>query len=515
MQNVINRGLKLGKLLLASRALSKATDEDQQRRARKALMEQFANARGVMMKVGQLIAAADETDGEMSPLVTSIEPLPLEVMLPAIEQSLGCAWHEVFKSIDESRAAASLGQVHHAVLLNNESVAIKVQYPGISKAIDAEMTILGLMPKAGPVKKWNFDLDGYRQALKENMALELDYHHETQQQSYFLNNLKMESVVIPAVYSDLCSETLLVQSWEEGVFIDQVASWPLADREQAAKTLLGLLLKSLFSQRLLHGDPHRGNSYFRHHAINGVEMVLMDFGCTVELTEQQSMALLKLILASKEKSSDTPIDCFSEMGFDAEKLSQIEVYLPKLCLYLFAPFLEDKVFHIPQWDVGKRITDLLAEDRWWFRSAGPANLIFIMRAFQGLVQQLQTLKVSINWWQVLTEVLPAELINKARNYECAVVNTEHQSKQPTIATIANVLKVKVTRQNKPLVEVTLPADAVLQLGMFIPDDVQEKLEQASEININDIISKVRKSGVAAQMVFDFDDGDKHYQIWLE
>lgn len=514
MQNVINRSWKLGKLMLNARSLAKATDEEQQKRARKALMEQFADARGVMMKVGQLIAAAGETDGELAPLITSIDPLSLEEMLPAIERSLGCTWTEVFKSIDESKAAASLGQVHHAVLLNNESVAIKVQYPNIAKAIDAEMTILGLMPKAGPVKKWNFDLDGYRQALKQNMALELDYRHEAQQQSYFINHLKMPTVVVPSIYNELCSETLLVQSWEEGVFINQVANWPIAEREQAAKTLLGLLLKSLFQQKLLHGDPHRGNSYFRH-AKSGVEMVLMDYGCTVELTEQQSLALLKLIIASKEKSTDFPINYFSAMGFDANKLAKIEAYLPKLCQYLFEPFVEDKIFHLPQWNVGKRITDLLADERWWFRSAGPANLIFIMRAFQGLVQQLETLKVSINWWQVLTDVLPAELINKARNYQCPEALMHKQSTAAAMNAIADVLKVKVTRQNNPLVEVTLPADAVLQLASFIPEDVLQKLEQASNINIDDIISRVRKSGIAAQTVFDFDDGEKHYLIWLE
>lgn len=514
MQNVINRSWKLGKLALSARALSKETDENQQRRARKALMQQFADARGVMMKVGQLIAAADEGNDELSPLITSIEPLPLSHILPAIESALGCDWEEVFKSIDESQAAASLGQVHRAVLLNNEQVAVKIQYPDIQKAIDAEMTILGLMPKAGPVKKWNFDLDGYRQALKQNMALELDYRHEARQQSEFKQNLQLPSVVIPRVYDDLSSETLLVQSWEDGVFLDQTVNWPVPLRKRIAETLLGLLLKSLFETRLLHADPHRGNSYFRHHGVDDIEMVLMDFGCTVELTEQQSLSLLKLMLATREKSSGLPINYFAAMGFDAKKLSQIESFLPKLSMYLFEPFLEDKIFHVPQWFLGKKITELLADERWWFRSAGPANLIFIMRAFQGLTQQLETLKVSINWWQVLTDVLSEDLLDRARKYECEPVSS-NVTKRVAIDTIANRLYVKVTRDSKPLVEVNLPADAVLQLKMFIPEDVQEKLEETSDINIDSIINKVRLSGIAAQTVFDFDDGDRHYLIWLE
>ncbi|MCK4707010.1 MAG: ABC transporter [Gammaproteobacteria bacterium] len=515
MWNLFSRGWRLARLMAGVRSVSKASDIDQQRRARKALMQQFADARGVMMKVGQLMASAGEVDGELSPLITSIEALSLKQVLPVIERSLGCSWNKVFKSIDESQAAASLGQVHHAVLLNNEWVAIKVQYPDIEKAIAAEMTLLGLMPKAGPVKQWDFDLDGYRLALKQNMELELDYRHEARQQSVFLNNLALKSVVIPKIYDELSSKTLLEQSWEEGAFIDHVASWPETEREKIAKILLGLLLKSVFDLRLLHADPHKGNSYFRYHSTDGIEMVLMDFGCTVELTEQQSMALLKLIISIKEKSSGLPISYFAAMGFDADKLSQIEPYLPKLCLYLFAPFLEDKKFILQQWSLGKKITDLLAEQRWWFRSAGPSSLIFLMRAFQGLAQQLQILKVNINWWQVLNDVLGEELIEKAREYELPVVKTGKASKWQTIETIADVLRVKIMRQGDILVEANLPAEAVLDLKRFIPEEIQLKLEQSSDIDLDEIINRVRQSGIAAQSVFDFDDGEKHYQIWLE
>ena len=515
MFNFFSRGWTLIRLMLGVRSVSKATNEDQHRRARLALMQQFADARGVMMKVGQLMAAADELDGELSPLITSIEPLPLKRVLPVIEQALGCSWNKVFKSIDESEAAASVGQVHYAVLLNNKPVAIKVQYPDIKKAIDAEMAILGLMPKAGPVKQWNFDLDSYRQELKNNMAQELDYLHEAKQQSYFLNHLAMNSVIIPWVYEDLCSETLLVQSWEEGLFIDQIVDWPIDVRETIAKTLLSLLLKSIFELRLLHADPHKGNSYFRYNEAGDIEMVLMDFGCTVEISEQQSMALLKLILLVREKSSDSPINYFSAMGFDAEKLSHIEKFLPKLCCYLFAPFIEEKVFSLQQWELAKKITDLLAEQRWWFRSAGPANLIFLMRAFQGLVQQFQILKVNINWWQVLVDVLPEKLLDKARQYECPEIKRKDFSNLVTIDSIADVLKVKVSRQGEVIVEVSLPAEAVLELKNFIPDEIQLKLEQSSDIDLDEIIHKVRESGLAAQPVFDFESGEKHYQVWLE
>lgn len=510
MWNLISRSSKLIKLFFGFRRLSKATDSQNQQRARSALMQQFADARGVTMKIGQLMAAANDADDTFNPLITSIEPLPLKKILPAIEASLGCGWKTIFQSIDESTAAASLGQVHHAVLKNGDEVAIKVQYPDIQGAINSEMTLLGMMPKAGPVKQWRFDLDGYRHALKENMDEELDYRHEAKTQAFFLRELNLPLVVVPKIYEEFSSEKLLVQSWEEGVFLEQAASWPQQDREQIAKTLLSLLLTSLFKTRRLHADPHMGNSYFRHHPEQGVEMVLMDYGCTIGLTEQQSLSLLKLIIAIREKLSGQPIRYFAAMGFDAEKLSHIEPRLPMLCLYLFAPFIEDKKFIVQQWQVGKKITDLLAEDRWWFRSAGPAKLIFIMRAFQGLVQQLECLKVNLNWGEVLFEVLPDELLDKARAYQCPVITASE-----SVVALASRLKVKVVKLGVTKAEVDLPAEAVLELEKFIPEEIQLKLKQSSEIDLKNIIEKVRKSGIAAQPVFEYEDDAQQYRVWLE
>ncbi|MDH5394016.1 MAG: AarF/UbiB family protein [Gammaproteobacteria bacterium] len=515
MWSLISRSQRLIKLLMGFRRYSKSSSTGQQQRARRALMQQFADARGITMKVGQLIAAASGSDDELSPLISSIEPLPLKQVLPGIEQALGCHWNKVFNTIDESSAAASLGQVHHATLLSGEEVAVKVQYPGIDVAIEAEMRLLGLLPKAGPVKRWQFDLDAYRLALQKNMQAELDYRHEASEQLYFSDHLILSGVVIPKVYENLSSKTLLVQSWEDGDYLKSVANWTQPARIEIAKTLLGVLLKSLFQIRRLHADPHMGNSYFRYHAEQGIEMVLMDFGCTIAITEQQSLALLKLIIASKEKLAISPLKFFVAMGFDAQKLKRIEAYLPKLCEYLFSPFNADTTFELQQWLLAKKITNLLAEQRWWFRSAGPAELIFIMRAFQGLVQQLQLLKVDINWWQILSQNIPDELMHKARNFECADIEPEANARPLTIESIASTLKVKISRHGVTKVEIELPAEAALELDAFIPENIQLKLKDSSDINLQQIQRQVRNSGIASQLLFDFEADESRYQVWLE
>ncbi|MDH5219485.1 MAG: AarF/UbiB family protein, partial [Gammaproteobacteria bacterium] len=123
MLNTVKRGIQIGKAGLAARRLNNASDEKQKEIARKALANLFANSRGVMMKVGQLLA--DSADSPYRKLLDNIEPFPLEEILPCLEESLGRPANEIFQSIDEASSAASLGQVHKAVLLSGETVAVK------------------------------------------------------------------------------------------------------------------------------------------------------------------------------------------------------------------------------------------------------------------------------------------------------------------------------------------------------------------------------------------------------
>lgn len=481
-------------------------------------MLQFADARGLAMKVGQLMASGSDDDS-FNALVESIEPQPLKIMIPVIERSLGCSWKKVFKSIDESLAAASLGQVHHAVLQDGTEVAVKVRYPDIQQAVEAEMVLIGLMPGMGPVKKWGFNLEAYKQTLNQNMQRELDYLHEAESQQFFYDNLKIIGLIVPMVYAQYSGSELLVQSWEEGDYIDRTSGWLERDRKHFADILLSVMFKSLFELGRIHADPHKGNAYYRYSADARPEIVLMDFGCVIEINEQQRLALLKLIIACREQQDIAPLRYFVALGFDENKLSYIVNALPKLCQYLFMPFLTDDEFDVNSWQLGTKVDHLLSEKRWWFRSAGPAELLLLMRVFQGVVQQCRQLKVRNNWWDLLRQTVSSQTIEQARNYELPELAIEKTIAAETglvpISALAKVLKVTVTKNNKKYVEVDLPAEAVLDLKNLMPSDVLQKLQQAGQINLDKILQTVINSGIKSQVIFDFEDGEKRYQVWLE
>ena len=482
--------------------------------AQRALALQFTDARGVTMKLGQLLAAST-SDESFDTLVKGIPAIPLTTMTPVIEDAIGSPLEQVFTRIDESNSAASLGQVHRAQRLNGEYVALKVQYPDIAARVGAEIGLFGLMPGIGPVKKWGFDLEAYKTSFKANMERELDYRSEAESQQRFREQVTLKGLTVPRIYPEYCTEKLLVQSWHEGDFIDGITHWSSADRRRAGEIILGTLFKSLFDVGLVHGDPHLGNSYFRHDDTGEVEVVLMDYGCTIELNKNQRLALLKLIIATSENSLAHPLRYFAALGFDAEKLSKIGDALPMLCRLLFKPFCQHDAFATQTWQIEKPIKQLLNERRWWFRSAGPAQLLLILRAFQGITQQLNTLGTSVSWSAILLQNLSSETLQQARDFTLPALPEEQNISTRSVASLANTLKVRVLKNGKQTVNVTLPAEMFLEIETLIPEDVLALLAVDNKIDIAAIKQAVLDSGLAPQAVFSINNGEKEYSVWLE
>lgn len=499
---------KLARIAAAAHRARGETDAGRREMARRALCLLLADARGIPMKVGQLLATGEEGDA-FAPLVTGIEQVPLEQMEPEIERALGRRLGAVFASIEPEARAASLGQVHRARLLDGADVAVKVQYPGIAGSIDAELRLAGLLPGLGPVRRWSFDLDGYRGALRANMDRELDYRNEAARQARFAREVVVPGLVVPVVYTELCASTLLVQSWERGVALEAVSSWPVPARLRVGQILLEALFKSLFSTGLVHGDPHPGNYLFRTAESGRPEVVLLDYGCTIDVSEPARLALLKLLLALREGRSPEALSCFVALGFSASKLLPIAEVLDGLSQALFEPFLTDAAFDMKSWRLGERFEALLGELKWWFRSAGPPELFLLLRAFQGAMQQLSTLGVALPWWPILVRAVGPDLLEQARGLEVPRVPNAPPSKVG-----AKLLKVQVERGGERVVSLAFPARSALCLEEIVPPDVAARLS-ANGVDLQALQARLERQGLVPQSVFEDRTGEQHTRVWLE
>jgi predicted unusual protein kinase regulating ubiquinone biosynthesis (AarF/ABC1/UbiB family) len=345
------------------------------------------------------------------------------------------------------------------------------------------------------------------------MDRELNYQHEAETQQLFKQKVTVTGLSVPTVYAEYSNAKILVQSWESGAYIDDISHWPAVDRKAAAEILLATLFKSLFEVGIVHGDPHKGNSYFRYDAEKKPEVVLMDYGCTIKLSEIQRLSLLKLILASTENRDISPLRYFVAMGFDADKLVNIGDALPMLCRLLFKPFIEPNTFFVSHWMLESNFNKLLEQRRWWFRSAGPAELFLLMRAFQGVVQQFQILKTNVSWSQLLYETLSPDLIDKA--HALTLAKLPQENKLLTASALAKSLRVKVSENEQQIVNITLPAEMVLDLENLMPEEVVSQIRKSNSLDLDAIQRKIRESGIAPQSLFNFENGEKLYQIWLE
>ena len=216
----------------------------------------------------------------------------------------------------------------------------------------------------------------------------------------------MEGVSISTIYRDLSNDAIVVQSFEEGFFVDEVAKiWDQRQKNEAGSTLLNVFFKNLFKDCFLQGDCNIGNYLFRTSSKDKTEVVFIDFGNCVEIKTKASRALWDLIQSVKRKeSTDICLDLLVQIGFVREKLIPIKGELSELLSIIFEPFLEIGSYDLSQWRIKERVDHVLGEKKWWFRSAGNTDFFQIMKSFFGVVNLLEILEAKISWFEVLESI---------------------------------------------------------------------------------------------------------------
>jgi len=514
MFELAKRILRLLRIGLTLRRLRRSHGETERQLAREAIAAQLADARGMAMKFGQLFAGDDESD-PFAPLVRGVEPLPLAALLPLLDRSLGCPHGEIFAQIEPYGAAASLGQVHRALLHDGTPVAIKIRYPFIVDAVNAELKIAGLLPGMGPVRRWGIDLEAYRALLRNNMARELDYRSEAARQMAFAAGVAVRGLVVPRIHAGLCSESVLVSDWQEGGFIDTVADWPLRDRLLLAQTLLRTLFVSLFVHGEVHGDPHLGNTLYRRENDGTPLVALLDFGCTLPIERQRRLALLRLIIALREGEQLQLLSALGAAGFDLVKLNGLRAELPAICQALFTPFLVEGPFHPEQWQLSQTVRSILGERRWWFRAAGPADSMLLVRAFDGVITQLARLQVHLPWWPLLEQCVGAELLAEAHALTFADLPAEVAAEGELLLHGAKSLRVRIEQGGRIDFDATMPAAAALKLPELMPEEAIAALESMPDTDLAGTPERLKREGLKPQQLFAFDLNGRTHRIWLE
>ena len=244
--------------------------------------------RGPAMKLGQLLSVQsgvlpDEALTELASLQREAPAMHPSLVRAQFKGAMEAAPERVFKSFDETPfAAASLGQVHRAVTHDGETVAVKIQYPGIEDTVKNDFTWFRAVATAAQIKR--IFPETLLSELERHIVAETDYVAEATNVEFFARGLApLGFVEVPRVHADLSNGPVLTLSMLEGEPIDAF----LARRpSQRRRDLVGEHLLELYYFQVLglgafHADPHWGNYLFRPDGTIG----LVDFGCVKYLSQ--------------------------------------------------------------------------------------------------------------------------------------------------------------------------------------------------------------------------------------
>lgn len=505
----IKRSIDLVRLGQSAIKLRSVQDDTAAAHARATLIERMGKLRGLPQKLGQILSMGSGASADdFRPLTNHAPALEFWAIQNELEEVWGRPIEEVVDEIAHEGLAASLGQVHRATLKDGRQVAIKVRYPGIERAVASDLSVLGwLSVPVGGLKR-GFDMTAYRQEILRDIEEELDYQREANHQREFARlSQGLSGLVVPKVIDEWSSDRVLVTTWEDGVTIEEAARWPQSYRKSLARRLLMQFAELAFGEGVLHADPHQGNYRFRIRQ-EEPEVVLYDFGSILRLTRQERLALVRLIHATANDSPVDPYPLFLALGFDARTLEPVRSKLPALCRVLFEPFAAGAPYDLGRWNRAERVTDVLGDDRWNFRISGPARLVFLMRAFHGLVYYLERLGEPVNWtWNVMPMV--ERQLAEAMTLELPTVSQGGSS----LATLAKHLCIMVTEGGRTKASVTLPALAVDDLEAYLDEDLSQKIRERG-LDVRSMIREVRRRGYAPGGIFEMTDGDRLFRVWL-
>jgi ubiquinone biosynthesis protein len=284
---------------------------------------------GALLKVGQLLSARPDIlprayVTELSILQDAAPRVPFEQARVVLEDELGGTIAELFTSFDETPiAAASIGQVHKAVLASGLEVAVKIQRPGIAPLVAQDLDLLELFLEAIAPLLPPTDLPTIARAVRTSVERELDFEAEAADASFVADALvDVEGLIVPRPVLERSSGRVLTTEFVYGRKItDELDALALliADGDEVAASrrdaILGTLLEAYIRQILEVGtfqaDPHPGNLLVKEDGT----LVLLDFGSTQKLDAQTRRRYLELVMSFVAQDAEGVARACAALGF--------------------------------------------------------------------------------------------------------------------------------------------------------------------------------------------------------
>ncbi len=317
-----------------------------QKNARR-LLRSMLRLRGVFIKLGQVLSIMGGFlprvyGKELEQLQDQVPPRPFSDLEAAIRRSFGKGPDEIFKTIArEPVAAASLGQVHVAELVDGRRVAVKFLYPNIRGVIRVDMRVLRLAilvyKRFVPVAR----IERVHEQLVDMLERETDYLHEAECMRRMAKNFAGDpGLAFPEPIADLTTRDVLTMTFMPG---HKITRKELYEAEgvragDVAVRLVQAFYKMLFVDRLFHADPHPGNFLVEPTGSGGFRLVVLDFGAVSTAKDTLIDGMMQILQGAFTQDHALVVKGFRHMGFVAEGAN--EALLERTVVTYFSKLLK-------------------------------------------------------------------------------------------------------------------------------------------------------------------------------
>ena len=373
------------------------------------MVDALGQLKGAAMKIGQLASFIDTEflppeyrelyQEKLADLRTSAPPMEWKKVRNVLEDEWDEAPEELFEDFEhDAAAAASIGQVHRATLPDGRKVAVKIQYPGVAKALRADMQNAGMLMRLAKALAPGLDAKAAAEELKARVLEELDYEYEAQNQRTFSRAYRGHPFIyVPDVVTRLSRSRVLVSEWVDGMDFEHVKELPQDERDRFGEIVFRFCFGSIYHLRHFNADAHPGNYVW----MGDGRVAFLDFGMTKQLDAEQIELEIVAIEAVLDEDPERLREALADLGFLSNPK---RVEAERLMAHVKAVggwYLEDREVTIDSeyvMNVMTAVTDPRSEFYSLMRRENlPANELMGRRMEFGVLAVLGQLNATRNW----------------------------------------------------------------------------------------------------------------------
>ena len=328
------------------------------------LADSLSSMRGAALKLGQMMSLQD--DSVLPPALAQAlhrvrqgaDYMPPHQLESQIKSQLGADWRSLFREFNEIPiAAASIGQVHKAVLHTGETVAVKIQYPGVANSIASDLNNLKLVISVANILPKGLFIDQIIKVANVELTAECDYmaeaRHQIRYQQLIRNDpLLHKHISVPDVFPEYSTSQVLITSFVNGYPIDKAVNLPQNERNAIGRAILIATVKELFEWKFIQSDPNFSNFLYDHSSLT---IHCIDFGAAREYSDEFVSSYIELVWAAANKDEARLIELSKTLGFLSgdESAEMLAAHL-QTGMLLGEPFQSDEPFDFHRSNITRR-----------------------------------------------------------------------------------------------------------------------------------------------------------------